>query len=280
MKIIHLSDTHVGHGDGGARFERVIADILALPEPERHVVVHTGDLIDRATPVQRQAGRELLDRLRDGGFRVLLSPGNHDYGDAARVIREGARAFREDLAPYLFGDQPAAFPVLTRIGGLAFVGLDSSEAELGFFQGLFAEGQIGATQLERLNGLLDRLAGETPRPRIVVYLHHHPFINGYAVQPDTGDGHLLGHLVTSATRSFRRLKDAWSLLQCLRDRVDLVLFGHQHFGLDHRAEASRYGIPLAFDASSTTCANTRADRMRYRIIDSATGCVEIRMVSL
>lgn len=280
MKIIHLSDTHVGHGECSARFERIVADIRTLEDPDRHVVVHTGDLIDRATPAQRQLGRDLLDRLRDGGFRVLLCPGNHDYGDAARVLREGARAYREALAPYLFGDQPAAFPVLTRIGDHAFIGLDSSEAELGFIQGLFAEGQIGQAQLARLSDMLDRLATETPRPRLVVYLHHHPFINGYAVRPDTGDGHLLGHFLAAATRPFRRLKDAWSLLQCLRDRVDLVLFGHQHFGLDHRAEATRYGIPMAFDASSTTGANTSSDRMRYRIIDTESGAVAIRMVRL
>jgi hypothetical protein len=52
-------------------------------------------------------------------------------------------------------------------------------------------------------------------------------------------------------------------MQCIRDRVDIPLFGHQHFELDYSAEGQRYGIPLTLDGSSSTATQMDTDRMRY-----------------
>jgi hypothetical protein len=57
-----------------------------------------------------------------------------------------------------------------------------------------------------------------------------------------------------------------------------LLFGHQHFGLDYSAEGQCYGIPLTLDGSSSTATQMDADRMRYRVIDVATGKFETRFV--
>lgn len=278
MKIIHLSDTHVGHADNASRFAHVIEDIARLPSPENYLVVHTGDLIDCSAPTEMASGRRLLERLTENGFRVLLCPGNHDYGNALKVDKARAEIFRREFSTYIFGREIPTFPVLTRVGNCALIGLDSSVAEFGWLEKFMAEGHLGSAQLLRLNSLLDQLASETPRPLITLYLHHHPFIDGYAVRPDVDDAHFLKHMFAWYTRPFRRLKDAYSLLQCIRDRVDLLLFGHQHYGLDHRFEANRYGIGLALDASSTTCTEMDTDRMRYRIIDSTDLSCETRFV--
>ncbi len=281
MKIIHLSDTHVGFEDNAARFGLVIDDLIARPPAEigKCLVVHTGDVIDKATPENRRQGRALLDRLGAAGYRVVLCPGNHDYGDDLEVNNEAARIFKQEFASYIFSAEPPEFPVLHRLDGdTVLVLLDSNAAELRFPEGCFAEGHLGASQLEKLNRLLDRddLTGKT----IVLALHHHPFYYGYSVLPDVGDGHLLKHLVAWLTRPFRRLKDAYSLCQIVRDRATAVLFGHMHEGLNCSNESAKYGIGLALDGNSTTDTDRVHDRLRYRIIDLASLTHETRMIRI
>jgi 3',5'-cyclic AMP phosphodiesterase CpdA len=276
MKIVHLSDTHVGYGDNAARLDRIVDDIFSLGEPKDHVIVHTGDLIDTSTSQAMREGSALLDRLRNAGWRVLLCPGNHDYGNAARVDNTEARRFRDHFRAYIFGGQASEFPVLHVVDRCAFIGLDSSAAELGYLARWGAEGHLGQAQIAKLNAMLDRpdLQGLFR----VLYLHHHPFIDAYAVKPDVGDRNGLRHWLTWATRRFRRLKDTHSLLQCIRDRVDVVLFGHKHFGQDYSFIAQSYGIAKALDASSSTGMQMDTDRMRYRILDTETGRIEVRFV--
>ena len=281
MKIIHISDTHIGAPHAAERLSSLIADIRRMTEgAEKWVVVHTGDLIDREAPEYHPTALELIRELQpdDGSARLpfLLVPGNHDYGRSWRIDRDRAAAFREAFAEHIFGDQPAQFPVLHVMDGCAFIGLDSSAAEFGILKGLFAEGELGQDQLDRLNRLLDdpKLAGLYK----VVYLHHHPFIDSYAIRPDIGDRHFFSKLYSWYGRGRLRLKDANSLLQILRDRVDLLLFGHKHYGLDHRFEAQRYGLGMALDASSSTAQGMDTDRMRYRVIDVQSGDVSVRTV--
>ncbi len=279
MKLIHISDTHIGCDDNTLRFERVVDDLLANPPdaPENCVIVHTGDLIDSATDISRQAGRLLLDRLASR-YRVLLCPGNHDYGDASSVDKESALVFQRTFGDYIFQDQPSDFPVVTRMGNYVFIGLDSNAEEMSFWERWFAEGHLGRKQLSALNELLDgpELAGKL----IVVYLHHHPFTFGYSVMPDVGDRNPLNYLYVQLTRPFLRLKDAFSLCQVLRDRAQVLLFGHMHFGLDCSGEGRKYGMKLAFDGGSTTCTDDDMDRMRYRVIDLADLTQATRMLKL
>lgn len=279
MKLIHISDTHIGCDDNTLRFERVVDDLLANPPdvPENCVIVHTGDLIDSATDISRQAGRLLLDRLATR-YRVLLCPGNHDYGDASSVDKESALVFQRTFGDYIFQDQPSDFPVVTRMGKYVFIGLDSNAEELSFWERWFAEGHLGRKQLSDLNELLD--SPELADKLIVVYLHHHPFTFGYSVMPDVGDRNPLNYLYVQLTRPFLRLKDAFSLCQVLRDRAQVLLFGHMHFGLDCSGEGRKYGMKLAFDGGSTTCTDNDMDRMRYRVIDLADMTQVTRMLKL
>ena len=283
MKIIHISDTHIGSADAADRFSNVISDIRNLTDDDgQWLVVHTGDLLDREAVQEHQPALDLLSALKgEPGRRqlpVLLAPGNHDYGRSWHIDRDRAQAFRDTFSSYIFGDQPAQFPVLRIIDQCAFIGLDSSAAEFGVIKGLFAEGELGQDQLGKLNRLLDEPGlGNLYK---VVYLHHHPFIDSYAIRPDVGDKHFISKLYSWYGRGRLRLKDANSLMQILRDRVDLLLFGHKHYGLDHRFEAQRYGITMALDASSSTAVGMDTDRMRYRVIDTVTGKVSVRTVRL
>ncbi|MFM8444574.1 MAG: metallophosphoesterase family protein [Methylococcus sp.] len=279
MKIIHISDTHVGHGNNENRLERVVEDILSLGPPRQHIVIHTGDLINAAHPELMDIAEPILKRLTQRGWRVLLTPGNHDYGNALKVDKEWAKCFRERFRPYLFGEAACqdqeGFPVLTVMGDCAFIGLDSNEGELSFWLHWMAEGFLDDPQIQKLKAMLDGLQGKT----IVVYLHHHPFQDAYAVDPEPGQRFYVRHILGLNTRRFRRLKDAHALLQCLRDRAHILLFGHQHFGLDYSAETRRYGIALALDASSTTRSREETHQLSYRIIDTRTLNYETRFVN-
>lgn len=281
MKIIHVSDTHIGAGYNAERTDLVVDDLIRHPpdDPARCVVVHTGDLIDAATADNRQNAKRRLDRLREAGYRVILCPGNHDYGDTMQVNSEAARMFKAEFASCLFHDEPREFPVLHRVNNdCALIGLDSNAAELKFPQGCFAEGHIGASQLDRLNRLLDSdaVAGK----KVVLYLHHHPFYYGYSVMPDVGDRNVYKHLVARLTRPFRRMKDAYSLCRIIRDRVQVLLFGHMHEGLDCSDESGKYGIRLALDGGSTTDTENVHDRLRCRVIDLDTMTHTVRMIRL
>jgi 3',5'-cyclic AMP phosphodiesterase CpdA len=278
MKLIHLSDTHVGRDDNGLRLQRLLDDIATLGPAQQHLIIHTGDLCDRASPDLMQQSRALLDPLAAQGWRLLLCPGNHDCGDAVHVNPHSAAQFQEHFNSYLFGRQAPQYPVLTLTPDCALIGLDSNAAEMSWWQRWAAEGCLGQAQIAALNVLLDQPA--VRQRKVVVYLHHHPFYDAFVVRADVADQHYLSHLLGWNTRRLRRLKDAYSLLQVLRDRVDVLLFGHQHFGLDYSAEAQRYGIGLALDASSSTATQMDTDRMRYRVIDVQTGRYTTRFVAL
>lgn len=282
MRIVHLSDTHVGRGNNSARMHALVQHLLAQGTAQDHLLVHTGDLNDRSTPENMRQGLEALAPLRRAGWQVLLAPGNHDYGDALRISPQAAKTFGAAYGHYLYGHhvspQAARFPVLTLLDDCALIGLDSNQGELSWWQGLFAEGSLGNQQLAALSALLD--APDVRQRTKIVYLHHHPFLDSFAVRPDVGERGYLAHLLGWNTRRFRRLKDAYSLMQCIRDRVDILLFGHQHYGLDYSAEGQRYGIPLALDASSSTATQMDTDRMRYRVIDTTTLRYTTHMVAL
>lgn len=279
MKLVHLSDTHLGRAGLMARYQRVMDDLFANPDtaPGQCWVLHTGDLIDSATDEHMALGRAALDQLRQRGYRVILCPGNHDYGNAAGIDSAAAARFRTCFKEELFAGQAAQFPVLHALNeAQVLIVLDSNEGELGYWHRWFAEGCIGQAQLQRLNALLDR--ADLRQRHVLLALHHHPFRYGSRVTPDVGDGHVLRHLITEATQGFRRLKDAYSLCETVRARVQVLLFGHRHFGLNCSSDASSYDIPLALDGGSSTGADNDADRLRYRIIDLQSLRTEVRTV--
>jgi 3',5'-cyclic AMP phosphodiesterase CpdA len=283
MKIIHISDTHVGKADNAAKFDCVVQDIRSLlDDADDYLVVHTGDLLDHEAPAATPSGLGILDALSGRAtsaraLPVLLCPGNHDYGNARHIGRDHAERFCAAYASYIFGDQPRRFPVVQVFGNCAFIGLDSSQAELSWWTGAFAEGRLGREQIQGLAEILDK--AEIKNCYKVVYLHHHPFANSRLVRPRIGDERYFKKLFNWCFRRFIRLKDADALLHCIRDRVDLLLFGHKHYGMDHSDEAARYGIPLALDASSTTRDGMDGEPMRYRIVDTGTGRVDCRLVT-
>lgn len=224
-KIIHLSDLHTGYGDLLTRFGDIVTRMIFHKTPAKnYIVVITGDLVDDAT---RDGSYEEvsahIDRLKNAGFKVLLVPGNHDYGNGSFGHAEYVKKFKK----HFFGKTNITYPKLDIIGNIAFIGLDSMAEELHWYDRLFSEGELGKKQLKRL---ADMLKDEKLKKSkyTVVYLHHHPF---YPV-------------------ILHQLKDSDALEKTLKGHsIDALLFGHNHHG---KVWNGGWGIPRVYDAGSST----------------------------
>ena len=96
--LLQISDTHFG-----TEQPAVVEALTALASQQRpDLVVLSGDITQRARPVQFRAARALTDRL---GLPLLAVPGNHDiplFDLWTRLRRPYARyvaAFGDDLEP-------------------------------------------------------------------------------------------------------------------------------------------------------------------------------------
>lgn len=240
-KIIHLSDLHIGFQkqDLKQRFEGIVQSIIFVKEPaEDYIVVVTGDLVEKATdPANHDAAKQYLDKLQSHGFVVLVVPGNHDYGIGAKADRKHQRKFKA----LFYNDENCIFPRLDIIDNVAFIGLDSMEAELHVLDRLGANGELGADQRDRLEALLDQEDVRGCGYR-VVYLHHHPF----------------------DPWMFHELKDSKELGDILtrHGNIDAILFGHNHH---FRKWNGKWGIPRCYDAGSSTRKNDSPSF--HRVID-------------
>src|ERR1044071_2144604 len=99
MRVLHTSDWHVGrmfHGrDLLADQESVLSGLADLVADERvDVVVVSGDLYDRAVPSGEAVSvcTRVLDRIRQAGARLVITPGNHDSAPRLGAFAEFAAA--------------------------------------------------------------------------------------------------------------------------------------------------------------------------------------------
>lgn len=221
VQIIHLSDLHLGAKNCGEKAARIAQNIIKREKPEESLILITGDIADRgASEPDLIAGERLLADLRGHGFTVLLCPGNHDYGTGFANSEVTAEKFLARFLP-----EVKEFPTLDIVQNIAFIGLDSTADELHWYDRYFADGELGKGQLARLEKLI-------ADPRIkelvkVVYLHHHPI-------------HFL---------PFFQLKDRQRLKEIVEGKIDLLLFGHLHFGGTYH---NTWDIKVVIDGGSST----------------------------
>ncbi|HTY13567.1 MAG TPA: metallophosphoesterase [Candidatus Omnitrophota bacterium] len=220
-RIIHLSDLHIGYKDYWKRSERIVNNILAREKPGESIIVITGDIADYGASAEDLTdGLKLLAELRGHGFTVLICPGNHDYGTGFANSEKTAEHFRK-----LFLPEVKEFPHLEIIDNLAFIGLDSTADELHWYDRYFADGELGKEQLDRLEQMVNDPALKDKVK--IVYLHHHPI-------------HFL---------PFFQLKDRGRLRKIVEGKVDVLLFGHLHFGGTYH---NTWRIKVVIDGGSST----------------------------
>ncbi len=268
-KIFHISDLHIGRcvptepNDESRNLKKIVDRLASLhgDEDGTRVVLITGDLADDGEREQFREARELLQPLYAGGFIVWPVPGNHDYGTdgihakASKFIPFKDTFFSEANPP--FYDENVSYPHVKHFGDHVFIGLNSMKAETGFFDGLLADGELGGKQIADTIGILRKHVDRPSTRKVIVHLHHHPFM--------FPDHSLLEYAADYLTH---RLKDGPELMHNIAGKVDILLFGHEHHHLDFSGgEISRqYRIPIILSNGKSTDANGKA----YALQDDGT----------
>lgn len=193
-RIWHVSDLHERSDPAHNAIVRDRLDkVRAAWNPEGDLLIATGDLTDDGKEAQYA---QALEHLRPFAGRIVICPGNHDYGplgnfyDAAAVKRFAK--LRATLGAHVALDA----------GSVRVLALDTCLRTANPFD--FARGRIGRWQGWRIRWFCAaaRRAGALP----VVAMHHTPFDTSWAL----------------------RLVDADRLLREAEGRAALVLVGHEH----------------------------------------------------
>lgn len=167
VRIMHLSDIHLGHFRGKAYLQKLV-DMTMAQDPD--LVVITGDLFDGRV----QLKQETLDPLRQLTVPVLFVEGNHDgysgVEEIKKILREaGVRVLENEIV---------------QVRGMQVIGLNHMPADEGAPS--MHAGQHKST-IRKVLGAME-IAPGLPS----VLLHHSPDGIEYAV--DKGiDLYLAGH---------------------------------------------------------------------------------------
>jgi 3',5'-cyclic AMP phosphodiesterase CpdA len=189
-RIAHISDLHFGHEDA------VVAEGLLrdLADFAPAVVAISGDLTQRARPVEFQAARDYIARLP---APAVVVPGNHDvplwnvYARFTKALHHYREYITRDMAP-LFRDD-----------ALAVLGINTARSLT------FKGGRISHQQIADLRTHLEPL----PKTLFKVVVTHHQF---------------LPHPGGSAADLLGRGAEALHAIEACG--VDLLLAGHVHLG--------------------------------------------------
>ncbi|MCW5199998.1 metallophosphoesterase [Desulfobulbus sp. F1] len=252
MRIIHLSDIHVGKGIGDMyedRFTAIVDWIIS----NQHLhgttsVILTGDVVNSGYKREYQRAKIQVDRLRAGGMRVFPCPGNHDYGSGGVFEnRQCIDRFKGYIADnvhltYPYCDPNTTYPIVL---------LDSMLAEMQTRHAWGAQGEIGAAQLKTLEDILYHL--DSTGKRAIVALHHHPFFYN----------DLLSLRDDQAFKDIIKRKGSSGA-----SRVKCVLFGHEHVEKRLVDKEVAYGIDVIFASGATTEPRPDyADKLVVPVID-------------
>ncbi len=250
MNIIHLSDLHIGKSNNLEKAHTVVDWIIGNKDlHQSDLVIISGDLVDDGETWQFEQASDLIKRLREVGYTVLVAPGNHDSGPNGILENPASKRDFKELISHV-----AEYPAVHMQSGQAFVILDSMEAEMEKLELWGAQGYLGLKQLQKLDLLLDELAGNPAVENVVVVLHHHPF----------------DYLFYHGLRDHADLKGVISRRPGEAPRVNVLLFGHKH--LDHRFndpdenKEELYGVDLIY-ASGQTVERNKDGKMTLPVIN-------------
>lgn len=262
MNIIQLSDLHIGKSNNLEKAHSLIDWILKNKELHKSsLVVISGDLVDDGATWQFKKARDLIDRLREADYLVLVAPGNHDSGQNGILENPVSKRDFRDIISHV-----AEYPAVFIKSGQAIVLLDSMEAEMEKRELLGAQGFLGLKQLQKLDLLLDELAENPAVENVVLVMHHHPF----------------DYLFYHGLRDHEDLKGVISRREGQAPRVSALLFGHKH--LDHRFndpednKEELYGIDLIFAAGQTVERN-KEGKMTLPVINLEEKSIQRFLVS-
>lgn len=232
MKVIHLSDIHVGKSNNSSKFESIVTwAIDAKSDHGAKAVVITGDIVDDGALGQYRVAERQIDRLKAAGYEVLCTPGNHDYGtNGIAESWECVSRFKSHIG----GD--VDYPHRVDLGKYSFILLDSMLQEMKDYEVWGAQGELGKQQLSELDRLLNDIEENEQERVVVIALHHHPFYYNYFLK--LRDDDLFKKVVTDEDKG-----------DC---RVDCILFGHKHVEKRFSKKEEKYNTALIYASGSST----------------------------
>ncbi|MCJ7734047.1 MAG: metallophosphoesterase, partial [Anaerolineales bacterium] len=257
VRFVHLSDLHIGKSNNLEKTNLLVDWILKNKKIHQSgIVLITGDLVDDGETWQFYHGKEVIERLRNNGYKVLVIPGNHDYGQNG--IRESIHS-QTDFIELISGIRE--YPAVFMQDGQAILLLDSMAGEIGTLEFWGAQGYLGEEQLQKLDLLLDELAENEAVENVVLALHHHPF----------------DYLFYHGLRDNADLKGVISRSLYGPPRVNVLLFGHKHlerrFNDPDDNKEELFGIDLIY-ASGQSIERNMEGKMVLPVIDLIEKTVE------
>lgn len=250
-KILQLSDLHVGKSKSESKnLKRIVEKVIKLCQKDKLTILITGDIVDDGQKKQYKEAKKILKPLVDiENFNIWPTPGNHDYGwNGIHAERKRFKYFKKAF----YGLENVGYPhVKTDSFGNVFIGLNSMKAETGFWDGLLADGELGSRQIHDISGILNSIdelsVSERKKKKVVVHLHHHPFL-----YPDDT------LIEEGIEKTGHWLKDGEGFMNVIAGRIDILLFGHEHRHLDFsKTDLSKdFRIPWIFSAGKSTKKST------------------------
>lgn len=249
--ILHLSDLHIqGKKRPDEQVVRLFQKVMdRWSTGIKPLVIITGDIVDNGTEKEFKAARDLLAPLREKGFPLYLVPGNHDYGWHGSIAQ--SKKFKL-FKKYLYAGQNISYPMTPpQLEDMALIGLNSMAAELDLRKGgLLANGELGKDQINFTIELIDQIKAQSPNKKIVLFLHHHPFIfpkKSWIEKVIEYAGH--------------HLKDGNTFMKRINGKVDMLLFGHDHLHINFSkgskdSLAEKYNIPVILSCGSIVVNNS------------------------
>ena len=242
LRIVHLSDLHLRatpacpENQNAKTIVRHLTREYQGDEATRTYIVLTGDLVEDGERAQfAELRKKVIQPLNTHFYEdhVLAAPGNHDYAITGMTFNKAAPALYRKFVHNCAGLE---FPVVppTNSGSVVFIGLDSADPKDKVWA---ARGVIGKSQLSKLRRRLNNLGNDK---FVVLYLHHHPYYPFFG----------------------RELMDKAQLLNVIKRKVHLVLFGHKHRSAKF---FDRYYVPLMFASGKVT--QNEGDALVFRVIE-------------
>ena len=248
-RILQISDLHIGRGDEeDMNFSVIVDDIVEKGggkwKKNKPLIMITGDLVNDGTEAQFIHAKNCLNQLSSAGFTLRLIPGNHDYGKNGNDANEESfNLYKKYLGHFHKMQYPLCESPNNQspLNGHFLVGINSMEV---FTESNFAEGRLGEQQINKVCQFLKTHKNRPSNQKMIVYLHHHPFIF-----PDDGFFRRLGE------HFGHRLEDGKNFMERIKKlNVDMLLFGHEHRHLNFTKTklADNYNISYILSSGKST----------------------------
>jgi len=171
--MILASDLHLARTDP-SDIEALLAACLSTEQNPERAVALAGDLVQHSSREEYALAGEFLAALLDNGLTVVLTPGNHDFGQVLgeKFGTKGRKRFAALLEAVLAQEAVVAtqdFDSITAIGDELFVALASTQRGQGRKLYVAGENRIRRKQIEWAAEALGSVVCERRRLHLVTH---------------------------------------------------------------------------------------------------------------